>query len=140
MSAPATKQRRILGKREILDARDHAQEIVDVPEWGGAVIVRTMTGSERDSLELEVSKHRTPDGKGTTVDNFRARVLIRCIVDERGDTIFSHEELAQLASKSAAAIERLFDVALRLNGMTQRDVDELGKGSGPTPGAGLRSA
>jgi hypothetical protein len=48
-----------LTKDEILEAADLSTKAVDVPEWGGSVNVRTMTGADRDAFEntlVEVGK------------------------------------------------------------------------------------
>ena len=41
----------ILNKAAILAAEDLKTETVAVPEWGGEVRVRTLTGTERDAFE-----------------------------------------------------------------------------------------
>ena len=41
----------LLSKTAILTANDLQTEDVEVPEWGGAVRVRSFTGRERDAFE-----------------------------------------------------------------------------------------
>ena len=41
----------LLSKTAILAAQDLQTEDVEVPEWGGAVRVRSFTGRERDVFE-----------------------------------------------------------------------------------------
>lgn len=103
----------MLTKDAILAAQDLPAEDVDVPEWGGAVRVRGMTAAERDGFETTCF-----DGKGKLiVPNFRAQLVARCVVDEAGARIFGDAEIDVLGGKSGAAVDRLFDVALRLSGM-----------------------
>ena len=40
-----------LNREAILAAEDLPRELVEVPEWGGAVYVRALTGAERDQFE-----------------------------------------------------------------------------------------
>ncbi len=41
--------------RDLIDGADDLPvEDVEVPEWGGAVRLRTLTGSERDGFEASV--------------------------------------------------------------------------------------
>ena len=115
--------------REDLDAiNDLKFEDVPVPEWGDGVGVRVrmLTASERDAYEASsIDK----EGNFTQVD-LRARLLSRCLVDESGNRLYSDLDMKVLGAKSAKACERLFNVATRLNAMTQADLDELEKASG----------
>ena len=43
-----------LSRDDILKAADNEPEEVDVPEWGGSVLVRGMTGRERDAFEVSL--------------------------------------------------------------------------------------
>jgi len=43
-----------LNKEQILRADDLKTEEVDVPEWGGSVRVRVLTGTERDAFESSI--------------------------------------------------------------------------------------
>jgi hypothetical protein len=121
-----TTNTKFLSKTQILAATDLKTEPVQVPEWGGSVIVRTMTAAERDTFEGGLVKG---DGKNKKTDftNFRAKLVALTVVDEAGERLFADEEAAQLGKKSAAAMQRVFEVAQRLNGLTQADVDELAK-------------
>ncbi len=118
----------LLTKEQILGAQDIQTEIVEVPEWGGAVIVRGMSGKERDSFEASMIKGK---GKSANVnlENLRAKLVSKCVVDEAGKRLFSDDDIPALASKSAAALNRVYEVAQRLSGVTDEDVDELTKNS-----------
>ena len=117
-----------LSRDAILQANDLKSEEVDVPEWGGKVKVRSMTGEERDAFE-----ESTIQGKGKNRDvnmrNFRAKLVVRCVVDELGERIFGETDIQALAKKNSGAISRVFDVASRLSGLSKEDVDELTKNS-----------
>jgi len=112
---------KILTRDEILQAQDLETVEVAVPEWGGVVRVRGLTGAERDALEAEAAELRRP------LDNFRARYVARCIVDENGERIFSDEDIEALGRKSAAALNRVFEAAVRLSALTEEDVEALEK-------------
>ena len=112
-----------LSKTDILDADDMPREEVAVPEWGGTVLVRTMTAAERDSFEARVIG---TDGI-RNLANIRATLCARCIVDEQGKRLFGDGDIDLLGQKSAAAVDRVFAVCQRLNGLTPDDVEELAK-------------
>lgn len=115
----------LLGREQILKASDLPTQRVDVPEWGGAVLVRGMTGTERDAIEQSVM---AKDGKGLgDVTGLRARVVACCVVDEQGKRLFQKGDVDALGAKSAIVLQRLFEVAQQLSGLTQADVAELEK-------------
>lgn len=106
---------------QVLGADDLVAEDVEVPEWGGTVRVRMLTGTERDAFEEAVHG----DGKKNNLANFRARLAALCMVDEQGNRLFGDNEVKQLGKKSSAALSRVFNVAIRLNKFSKTDVDEL---------------
>lgn len=120
-----------LTKQQILAASDLKTEAVPVPEWGGDVIVRTMTGADRDAFESSLI---TVDAEGKRVSdlsNMRAKLVAMTVIDDNGDRLFTAEDIGALSHKSAAAIEAVFKVAQRLNGMGASAVDDAAKNSTP---------
>ena len=118
-----------LTKEQILAAQDLPEEVVDVPEWGGKVLIRGMTGAERDAFEESIMVGRGPN-REVNLRNFRAKLVARSIVDpQTKERMFSDNEINELGKKSARALQRVFEAALRLNGMTAESVEELTKSS-----------
>lgn len=110
----------MLTRDQILAAADLPCEDVDVPEWGGTVRVRTFTGADRDAFEAAMGEK----GKRRLV-NIRARLASLTIVDENGKLVFSEDDIEMLGTKSAGALDRVFAVASRLNGLTAADAKAL---------------
>lgn len=117
----------ILTAEQIRSQKQLTRELVDVPEWGGEVFVRVMTGRERDEFEVSCGK----DEQGT--DNFRARLAASCLVDEEGRRLFTLAEAEELGDLSGTALDRVFQVARKLNPLTRADVEELEKNSASGP-------
>jgi hypothetical protein len=114
----------VLGKDAILSAQDKNNQIVSVPEWGGHVNVRVMSGTERDSFEAGLMG----DGGKVNTVNIRARLCSLCICDAEGKRMFTTDaDIKLLGDKSAAALDRVFMVAQKINGITAEDVDALAK-------------
>ena len=113
-------------------------ERVDLPELGGHVYVRGMSGVERDNWErsLVVGKGRRRD---YNLDNVRARLAARCICDEAGVRQFADDDADVLGKIRVDCLNRIFEVAQRLSGVSDQDVDELGKGSELEAGSGSSS-
>lgn len=116
----------ILTKAQILDADDIGKETIPVPEWGGEVLVRMLTGAQRDAFEDSIIKVRGKS-KETNLVNIRARLCALCIIDEEGKRLFNDTEIVNLGNKSAIALDRVFSAARKLNGLTEDDVEELAK-------------
>lgn len=109
-----------LTKDAILGAKDLNVLKVHVKEWGGDVYIRCMTVGERDAYECEWLANKE---KG--VQNFRSKFLARCLCDKDGTRLFTDAEIDQLASKSIAVVDRLFNRAMKHNAMSMEDVQEL---------------
>ena len=95
------------------------------------MVVTELMAHDRDAYEQSMWNDR---GNGKLVsnrENVRARLVVRSLVSQDGARLFSDEEADALGAKSAAVIDRLFDVATRLSGMDQTDVEAEGKDSDP---------
>ena len=130
----------MLDRDSVLKAQDiPAPEKVEVPEWGGCIYVRIMTGTERDEFEASSiqivgkGKHRTvsPDMR-----NARAKLLVRCLCDESGKRLFNDQDIVALGKKNSGVLDRLFERTQALNGIRDQDLDELEKYSQP-PGTDI---
>ncbi|MGW7598114.1 hypothetical protein [Streptomyces antimycoticus] len=116
-----------LSAEAILGADDLDYEDVPVPEWGGTVRVRELPGTERDKFEAQFVGGK--DGasiRAEGLEGFRARLAAAAIVDADGKPLFrSAAETKRLGEKSANALQRVVDAAMRLSGMGEQDVAEL---------------
>ncbi len=110
-----------LTKELILAADDLPRERVNVAQWGGDVFVRTMTGTDRDAFEASLI------GSDSRLENVRARLVALTLCDESGTRLFDDGEIAALGRKSARALDRVFSVAQRLNGIGTAEVDAAKK-------------
>lgn len=119
---------------EILNANDMAYEVVSVPEWSNGrtdkVRVKALTASERDDFESAMIVGKGKNQHVSTKD-IRAHLVSRTVVDKNGVTVFSKRQIEALGKKSAAAMDRVYEVAARLSKITQEDVEELAGNSDP---------
>lgn len=116
-------------KEELLGLEDREIVEVEVKQWGGRKVrVAAMSAAERDQYELEsYEEAELAKKEGRRVRNVRARMLVQCLVDELGQRIFTTADIDALGGKSAAALDRLYSVAQRLNGYSLKDVKDLEK-------------
>jgi hypothetical protein len=123
----------LLNKDAILTADDLTSEDVEVPEWGGTVRLRALTGTERDDFEASCVGEEKNGKPSVNAKNIRARLVARCCVGEDGQRLFTDAEVTKLGMKSGRALDRLWDAARRLSGMSDDDVEELAGNSEPAP-------
>ena len=109
-------------RERVLRAEDLRREAVVVPEWDTTLYVRCLTARERDSFEAQQLALAEKD---RTSDNIRARLVVLACVDEGGTRVFADGDADALGNKASAALDRLASVALRLNRITQTDIEEL---------------
>lgn len=113
-----------LSRDQILEAKDLETREVDVPEWGGTVLVRALSGTDRDAYEASLvqirGKQQVPN-----LANIRAKLVARAVVDEDGNRLFSDADIKALGQKSAAALSRVFTVAAEMSGLDEKDIEEI---------------
>jgi hypothetical protein len=126
---------KFLGREAILAVQDTPVEVVEVPEWGGSVRVKTLSGAERDQFESAIVQRNGRNVKQNLL-NIRARLVAAALVDENGAALFSFDDVEALGRKSARALDRIFGKAQELAGMREQDVEELANVFAGTPEGG----
>jgi len=113
----------ILSKDEILKQDDVKTKQIEVPEWGGDVIISTMSGFARDRFETSIL------GKNGSMNtaNIRAKLVASCLVDDKGNLLFTESDIVKLGKKSCTALDRIFEEAQKLNHIGENEIDELAK-------------
>lgn len=99
---------------------DIVTEEVFVPEWNDSVLIRAMSGAERDAFEMANRRKGKLD-----LRNYRAKFLVRCIVNENGTKILTDAQAVDLGKRSSAVVDRLFTVASKLSGMDDDETEAV---------------
>lgn len=122
----------------ILGATTMPTKVVPIPELGITVVVRGMTGTQRDEFEasLVVQRGRKRD---INTSNIRGKLVAMCTFDDAGNRVFTDADVEQLAKVRADVLGRIATEAQRLCGLTDEDVDELGKSSSQVASPGSPS-
>ena len=105
----------MLSREAILEAQDLKTETVEIPEWGGAVLVRGLTVGEVS----RIVNMATPKGGTLNVLNSAVWTFIAGVVDPK----FTEEDFDALKKKSAAIL-RAVKVINRLSGINE-DADSV---------------
>lgn len=120
--------KKFLGRDAILAKQDIPVREVFIAEWDTHVRVKGLNARERDDYESSIMT-----GKGKNRDvltrNMRAKLIVRSVVDELNKPLFAERDVEALGEKSAAALEKIFDVARELSGLSENDMEELLKNS-----------
>ena len=117
----------MLNREQILAYKDIQSEVVKVPEWDGEVTVQGLSLAEKDNWTDCIMT----DGK-VTMKGATALLCALCMRDEQGERMFSSDDMDALDKKSAAALDRVFQVAQRLSGIGQEDIADTVKNSEKT--------
>lgn len=114
---------KVLSREDILTANDLTKTEVELTELGGSVFVSTLNGKDFGKFQKSVYQR---DGKKLITDeeNFTVKLLVWTVVNEKGERIFNDKDIEELQKKSAKTIQKLFDVASRLNGLSKDVIDE----------------
>lgn len=109
MEAREEGANRLLSADDILGSEDI--EIVDikVPEWGGTVRIRGLSG---DALSRYFEAN-----KGRETADVTAKLLSMSIIREDGSLMFNEDQVERLKKKSNRALMRVQRAVLKLNGL-----------------------
>ena len=108
-------------RAKIFEADDITKELLEVPEWGVTVEIRSMTAGQRATLTEGISS--TTDK--VDVSNMYAKTVIATVFDpETGLPIFTDKDREAILSKNGAVIERLATKALGRSGLSETAVDQ----------------
>lgn len=106
----------VLSASDILAVDDAVTRTVPVPEWGGDVVIKAMTGTERDAFEASLWVNGKMDRS-----NYRSRALVKVLVTEGGARLFTDVQATDLGKRNAGVIDRLYDIAGALSGLNDED-------------------
>lgn len=143
----------LLSREDILGIDDLKTAEVEVPEWGGKVRIRELTGSEREEFDsmfstvkqrIEIGGQRGRPAPQADIEIHAERVRVRLcmlsMIDEDGERLFPSEtDVALLGAKSAKALHRVFQNCWELSGMGAEGLATEGKGSDTEGGDDLPS-
>jgi hypothetical protein len=126
----------VLTTEQIKAAAKLIIESVDVPEWGGTLLVKMLSGKEKAAFYLAQSIARKANDD-QPVDNYQARFCVAVLCDEQGNRLYQDDQADELGDlpSSGVIIERIYDKARKLNCMFTEAEEEQLKNSAPTQNA-----
>lgn len=119
---------KLLDRNALLKKEELEVKKVDLGK-GEFVHVRQMTGHERDQFERSIVSLKE-DGSGIErkLEDFRAKLAVSTICSENGELVLKQEDASTLSkAMSAARLEKIVNVAQKLNMITEEDKEGLVK-------------
>lgn len=115
---------KFLSREDILQTKDITTEEVKVSEWGGVVRVKGLNGTQRNAYEQSMVQQNGKNVK-MNMQNATAKLVALTVVDENDKPLFEQSDVEALGQKSGSALNRIFEVAQRLSGLSDEDMDDL---------------
>jgi len=94
-----------LTKNQILAVPDVEVKAFDIPEWGGEVYFREMSGAQLDEYDASISE----DAKGRKNYELMALLIRMTACDGNGVPLFDKGDEVQLATKNGPVLRRVFN-------------------------------
>jgi hypothetical protein len=121
-----------LSADDILKRDSFKYDELDVPEWGGTLRFRTISGADRDRWAAAYAKAQASDDL-TAIVGAQARLISLSSCDAEGKRIFSDEQVSALnEGQSGAVLQRVFTAISALNKIDTGALETEGKDS-PAP-------
>lgn len=114
--APAPEGK-LLSVAEILAAEDVRSVRVHVPEWGGDVILSSLSSAAQERF---IAGLMDENGQPRTPEFIKAFTIAMACRDAEGRLMFTPQEVPALAAKSSAVIDRLLKELRALDPLADR--------------------
>ena len=107
----------------ILRAADIKITRIEVPEWGGSILVKGMNALQRDTMMkfIDPKLDPVPDSQ------LKATLCAHCIVDDVGNSLFTDSDIEHLQQKNPLVLDRIANEILRLSGIGAEAVEVIAK-------------
>jgi hypothetical protein len=119
------------------------RETVQTPELAEygltEITLQGMTGKQRDAWEGSLIVQKGNGKRRVNTANVRARLVVASAIEPDGSRAFTDEDAGWVGNLRVDVLTRLYEAAQRLSGVSDEDVDELGKSSAAADGSASSS-
>ena len=116
----------MLSVDDIKKSSDRRTKEIEIPEWGGAVLLAEFTAADRDWFEgksLQIAANVNDASIGAIMKGFRSETVRRGLVDAELKPMFGKSDNTILG-KSSLVIDRLFDESSKLNEFDEEEIEK----------------
>lgn len=107
---------------KILDSDDIKYEPLEIPEWGGKVLLKSLSGEERDKVERMARQFSAGE-----IPGYSAEIAAMTVCDGNKKLLFTNAELPRLRKKSGAILRKIFDAVAKQNLLTPDAIQDAAK-------------
>lgn len=131
----------VLTREQVKAAARRPGVPVPCPEWGGDVLVRSMSGAvlNRYMVRCTTREGESDDAREQRLADLYAWLVAQCCVDAAGARLFNLHDVDDLQQMDGAPILRLVSRIRELTGLGEKVEERTEKNSVPTPGGGSSS-
>lgn len=122
-----------LTRDQILQAARNAKierDTLTIPELGGTIFVRGMSGTERDAFEEGLRIRKGRKAGQSDLKNFRAKLAVQVVTNEQGERVLKDEDASIFGQLPAGVLDRIISRCTELSGMAAEEVEEEKNASG----------
>lgn len=114
-----------LKREDILNKQDRAGVEIDIPEWGGKLILVPISIVDRIDIE---SLYADEDGKiDFKTGNAPFDIIIRSVIGEDGRRLFTISDIEKLKEKNAKVLFLLLQKCLEISWIGAKSTDDSKK-------------
>lgn len=117
---------KLLDRAAFFAAEDSKFEDVPVPQLGGMVRIRVLSGEARDAFNAYIKSFGDEPRQASAIN---AALLVQTCIEESGEPMFTLEDIDAIRKKSVGALDVMAAAAMRINGMGVEAVPEAEKNS-----------
>ncbi|NBT49946.1 MAG: hypothetical protein EBV86_01945 [Marivivens sp.] len=111
---------------DVVNTCNLKEEQLEVPEWGGFIVVREMTAEARDAYEHSLFSQNEQGSFDKNLSNARAKLIAACVVGPDGKRMFDTEQkITVLGNQPISTINPIFDKCQEINSMGADEIEEI---------------
>lgn len=114
----------MLTRDNILNLDDRRTHKIAVPEWGGDLYLRRLSGAERGRWQALCARVKD---EPELLEGLAGRFLTMALGDEKGDRIFSDADADALNKRDGQVLERIVELAYAFNGIGDGSIEDAEK-------------
>lgn len=118
---------KVMSREDLLNKEElKIEKVILGPE--DCVYVRQMTGREKDTFELSVTKEDKDGMLVRDLSDFRAKLAVNTLCDEAGNLLLAPDDYELLSrNMSSFRLEIIARAAQRLNQVSEADIQAMAK-------------
>lgn len=115
-----------LSLSDILSAPSVREENLEVPEWGGYIVIREMTAEARDAYEQSLFQTNASGEFERNLENARAKLIAACVIGPDGKRMFKTDQhIKALGNMPIGVVDKVFAACQEMNALNSQDIEEL---------------